>query len=128
MNSEATVRKSQLEESMEKLGIQLRYDSKLCTSFVRGELSEEWNSTRVASECAIMFWLYNHTDYPTRCQASCNFYISQSPHVHPRQVVKYVKRYIHPQIKKEVIDSCGGVPTVWPWITDNDGTKHTLNI
>ena len=110
------IRKSNVDNELEKLKLSYRYDSKLCSCYVQGTTGPEWTAERVAKECAIMYWLYNHTPY----EAICNNADIQETHKYifynEKQLKDHMRRYIYPKIKEFVIKDNGGIPESWPWL------------
>ena len=109
-------RKNQLEEGLDKAGLKLRMDSKLCYCYVNGQTGPEWDIHRVVHECSVMHWLYNFTNYQERCsfasenESRIHYFNSQA------EFLRYMRRYIHPMIKEAVIAENGGLPATWPWL------------
>jgi len=107
-------RKELLVEELSKVHLNLRHDSRLCSSFIYNQLGEEWNVQRVVQECATMHWLFSFTDYQHRCREAYSYFstIFNSG----RQVHDFMKINVQPYIKAQTIQFYGGIPTHWPWV------------
>lgn len=111
---EQNIRRSELIESLSLQGLQLRYDSRLCYCYIRGELGEDWDLERVVRECGTMHWLFNYTNYPIRCRQAFDYFAEFSNC--NNRTYEYVKQNVHPHIKAETIMGLGGLPDRWPWL------------
>ena len=109
-------RKNELEQALAERGLTLRMDSKLCYCYVNSQTGPEWDVNRVVHECSIMHWLYNFTDYQKRCEIAA-IHESQMRYFHTqRDLLSYMRKYIHPLIKEAIITENRGIPDVWPWL------------
>ena len=120
MGSEsAQSRKELLVTELSKLHLNLRHDSRLCSSFIYNQLGEGWDINRVVQECATMHWLFSFTDYAFRCREAYAYFstIFNSG----RQVHDFMKINVQPYIKVQTIQFYGGIPTHWPWIPPTEG-------
>lgn len=59
-------RKTILQTALAQRGLNLRRDSKLCSRYIDGTLEPDWTVEKIVDNCAMMNWLYNHTDYPNQ--------------------------------------------------------------
>lgn len=101
----------------------LRHDSRLCSSFIYNELSDDWDVHRVVQECALMHWLFSFTDYPIRCREAYAYFstiFNSGKHVHD-----FIKIHIQPYIKAQTIHDYGGIPSEWPWIPTESHVSKT---
>jgi len=119
----ASIRKELLVQELSKVELELRHDSRLCSSFIYNQLGEDWNIDRVVQECATMHWLFSFTDYPHRCNEAYVYFstIFNSG----RQVSEFMKMNVQPYIKAHTIQLFGGIPEKWPWITPVNEQKVT---
>jgi len=123
MNPTVESRKTELEESLKKVGLSLRYDSKLCYCFINGQTGPEWTVESVVHECCVMHWLYNHTRYQERCDFASHRE-SQIHYFHDkRHFLSYMRKSIFPQIKDSIIKESGGFPSPWPWLLEETPLK-----
>ena len=106
-------RRESLESTLAARGIPLRPDSRLCFSYANNLTGPEWTLERVADECCLMFWLYNHTDYAKRLETEMN---QHAHYVDPFRLRLFFKSVIVPRVKHEIIREHGGVPDRWPWL------------
>ena len=117
MEPNVETRKSELEKGLEKVGLKLRYDSKLCYCFINNQTGPEWTVESVVHECSVMHWLYNYTNYQNRC----NFASEQESRIHyfhdKRHFLSYMRKSIFPQIKDSILKESGGIPSPWPWVS-----------
>ena len=80
-----------------KQGLCLRPDSRLCSSYIYGNLDKSWDVGRVVYECAVMHWLFSYTLYAQKC-SEAHIYLStilesgKSAH-------ELVKHNVQPNIK-----------------------------
>jgi hypothetical protein len=121
MDTAKLVRKNELEGELGKMGLSLRMDSKLCYCYVNGQTGPEWDVHRVVHECCVMHWLYNFTNYERMCEFAA-FNESRRNYFHTqRDLMSYMRRYVHPVVKEAVIRDNGGLPEAWPWLTIDPG-------
>ena len=116
-------RKDCLVSELKNYGLSLRTDSRLCYCYIHGKLGNEWDLKRVVNECCIMHWLYMYTDYPIRCQLAYRYF--SNIFINSSTVHEYIKYNIQPYIKSEIISSMGGIPIVWPWMTNKTDKTET---
>ena len=123
MENTQITRRIELEKALAEKGLTLRMDSKLCYCYVNGQTGPEWDVPRVVHECAIMYWLYNFTNYKERCDFAA-FYESRL-YFFPskRDLMSYMRRCVHPLIKETIIRENGGVPSTWPWLEEKVTSK-----
>lgn len=122
MDEAQLTRKNDLEKALGDRGLTLRKDSKLCYCYVNGQVGPEWDLNRVVHECSVMHWLYNFTNYQKMCDQAARIESHRNYFHTQRDLMSYMRRYIHPLIKEQIITHNGGIPTVWPWIKDGDIT------
>ncbi|CAM9888153.1 unnamed protein product, partial [Phaeothamnion confervicola] len=91
--------------------------SRLSHAFVKGSLDPaRWTARTVAKECAIMYWLYNFTDYPVRLSKSINNMNVLFQRVGDWETAwRQLNQVAHAKIKEECINANGGIPDPWPW-------------
>lgn len=116
MDSVVESRKIDLEHALKKLGLSLRYDSKLCYCFINGQTGPEWTVESVVHECCVMHWLYNHTNYQERCDFASQCESQIRFFNDKRHFLSYMRRSIFPQIKDCIIKENEGFPSPWPWL------------
>ena len=116
MENQVESRKAELENALEKVGLSLRFDSKLCYCFINGQTGSEWTVESVVQECCLMHWLYNHTNYPKRCEHACNMESQLRYFNNRRQFLSFMRKNIFPQIKDSIIKENNGLPSQWPWL------------
>lgn len=63
--SKSSVRRNELEAALNKHGLHIRPDSKLCHGYINGTL-KDWSLDEVVDMCRQMNWLYTHTNYAQR--------------------------------------------------------------
>ena len=114
-------RKELLVQELSKIHLELRHDSRLCSSFIYNQLGEEWDVQRVVQECATMHWLFSFTDYQYRCGEAYSYFstIFNSG----RQVHDFMKINVQPYIKAQTIQFYGGIPKHWPWVPITEGIE-----
>lgn len=111
-------RQKLLEDELSKLGLSVRHDSRLCHCYINHKTSPEWTATKVAHECAVMHWLYNHTDYENQCRLAAASEYKNSVFQNGRVFADHLRSNIYPAIKESYLrQTDGGCPTPWPWIT-----------
>ena len=124
-NSQIT-RKNILEKALTDMGLTLRMDSKLCYCYVNGQTGPEWDVHRVVHECSVMHWLYNFTNYQERCEFAA---INES-RLHyfrtQRDLMCYMRKYVHPAIKETIIRENMGLPEVWPWMVQVETSTSSV--
>ena len=92
----------------------LRHDSRLCSSFIYGQLGDDWDVDRVVRECCTMHWLYMYTSYPFRVREAYLYFstiLTSGKSVH-----EFIKHNVQPHIKAQTIVAYGGIPSEWPWL------------
>lgn len=107
------------ELSMKKLP--LRHDSRLCSGFIYNQLGDDWNVHRVVNECAMMHWLFSYTNYQYKCREAYSYF--STVFTSGRSLHEFVKQYVQPHIKAQIILAHGGVPSTWPWLW-NEHQNH----
>ena len=101
---------------LNKIGLKLRTDSRLCKSYIEGYLGEDWTVERIAHECALVNWLYNYTPYQGMLRHATAYH---SPAFKNKRDLSVFMRFtIQPLIKTDIINAHGGIPPSWPWIKD----------
>lgn len=116
-------RRDELTEALNRVNLQIRPDSKLCRSYIAGELSREWSLRRVVDESALMHWLYNCTRYPVylaQARAHWGVYFFA-----PADFGAFFRCEIIPSVKLHTIRLHGGAPKVWPWLKQQKVTSKT---
>lgn len=114
-NSQIT-RKNDLERALAEKGLTLRMDSKLCYCYVNGQTGPEWDVHRVVHECSVMHWLYNFTNYQEKCEYAATYESRRYYFRTQRDLLCYMRKYVHPVMKESVIRENGGLPEAWPWL------------
>lgn len=97
-------RKKELVGALDKVGLELRYDSELCERYIKGS-SSAWSLDAVVKEMAFMKYLHEYTDYSTRLEEEVE------------QIAKYDGYYSG--IWREAADYTKQRytrPDVWPWL------------
>jgi hypothetical protein len=117
-NSEMQSRMESLVSELSNMLIPLRYDSRLCSSYIYGQLGPEWSVHRVVHECATMHWLYTYTMYPFKLSEAHAYLATILPPGKPAS--DFVKQCIQPRIKEKIIRDHGGIPSRWPWLEKSD--------
>lgn len=107
-------RRDCLSAELKKMTLKIRPDSRLCRSFVDGELGHDWPVRRVAQQCALMHWLYNFTPYPAMLRDAMRYH-SQFI-ANPRDLHLFVRDHVEPLIKNNIFSVHGGAPSEWPWV------------
>lgn len=119
----SNARKAKLTEALNRVNLQIRPDSKLCRSYVAGELPHEWSLQRVVDESALMHWLYNCTRYPVfLADARAHWKLCFACGA---DFDLFFRFEIIPSVKSHTVRLHGGVPAVWPWLTANEVTSKT---
>ena len=107
-------RKEHLVSKLAQFLLPLRHDSRLCSGYIYGQLSEDWDIDRVVHECCLMHWLYSYTAYPLKMREAYMYFstiLTSGKSVH-----EFIKHNVQPHIKGQIIVSHGGVPSHWPWL------------
>jgi hypothetical protein len=117
-----------LEVALRMEGVPYRNDSRLSHAYVKGSLDlSRWTAEAVARECALMFWLYNYTNYPVRVSNSLRTMDAYFERSGDWEVAwRQLNQVAHAKIKEECIAAYGGIPQRWPW-NDVKNTKITEN-
>lgn len=114
----ADERRRVLEELMAAQGMEIRPDSSLCKCFIAGTLDPSYTAETVTFLCGLHKFLYLYTPYSARCSvilpAIANG-LSSSLGSYD-SAWKYVVQHEAPLLKLSVLEEVGGVPTVWPWL------------
>lgn len=126
MENQVESRKSELENGLEKVGLTLRFDSKLCYCFINNQTGPEWTVESVVQECCVMHWLYNHTNYQKRCDHACHMESQLRYFNDKRHFLSFMRKSIFPQIKDSIIQENNGYPSPWPWTVPQ--SIHTEDI
>lgn len=103
-------RKEMLEKEFEKLKIDMRDDSKLCSKFIENGFLTVYNSTlKIATRMAEMHYLHKYTNYPE---------ILKDKYEEYQEKLDMGKiHYIKPQVEAEYIALEGkNYPETWPWL------------
>lgn len=124
-NSGIQNRMESLVKELSRMLLPLRYDSRLCSSYIYGQLGPEWNVHRVVHECATMHWLYTYTMYPFKVSEAHAYLSTILPPGKPAN--DFVKQCIQPRIKEKIIRDHGGVPSTWPWLETTDSSTSSLS-
>lgn len=109
-----TRRKEELVKELSRKLLPLRHDSRLCSSYVYGQLGDEWDLSRVVNECCTMHWLYTYTAYPLKMREAYMYFstiLTSGKSVH-----EFIKHNVQPHIKGQIIFTHGGIPSTWPWL------------
>lgn len=104
-------RKDMLERDFEKLGIEMREDSKLCKKFIEnGHLTVYSSTLKIATRMAEMNYLHNYTDYPE--------ILKQKYEEYKEKLDNGKIHFIKPQVEAEYIALMPNVkyPETWPWM------------
>lgn len=107
-------RKEKLIEELAVKLLPLRHDSRLCSSYIYGQLCNDWDVSRVVNECCLMHWLYNYTTYPFQMREAYMYFstiLTSGKSVH-----EFIKHNVQPHIKGQTVVSHGGIPSHWPWL------------
>lgn len=127
MDSAVESRKIELENALTKVGLNIRYDSKLCYCFINGQTGPEWTVESVVHECCVMHWLHNHTKYQERCDFASHCESRIRFFNDKRHFLSYMRKNIFPQIKDCIIKENGGFPSPWPWMpTESVEVTNTI--
>lgn len=105
-----------MERELAILNLSLRYDSRLCSSYISNHISPEWTAAKVAKECAVMHWLHNYTNYKEICHNAATQESQRLRFWRGREFADHMKRRIYPAIKDDIIRGNGGLPESWPWM------------
>lgn len=111
-----------LRRDFEKLGLEMRTDSKLCNKFIESGFLSAYNSTlKIATRMAEMHYLYKYTNYSSILEEKVNLYNIK---------IKNGKvPYIKPQVESEYIALNGkDYPDKWPWMNTYQVVNNNLNI
>jgi hypothetical protein len=98
------VRRNELVNALEMLGLVLRSDSELCDKYIKGS-RDAWSLNALVDEMAFMKYLHEYTDYETRLEKEVKHIADYNGYYNGiwREAAEYTKqRYTR--------------PTVWPWI------------
>lgn len=112
-------RKDSLISELSRFHLPLRHDSRLCSSFIYGQLGDDWDVHRVVHECATMHWLYTYTLYPYRVREAYLYFSTIL--TSGRSVHEFIKHSVQPHIKGQTILQHGGIPSHWPWLPQKTG-------
>lgn len=115
--SEMHARWVKLDGALRLEGVPYRNDSRLSHAYVKGSLDlSRWTAEAVARECALMFWLYNYTDYPARVSNSLRTMDAYFERSGDWELAwRQLNQVAHAKIKEECITAFGGIPDAWPW-------------
>lgn len=115
-NIEDTIkqRKESLVKELSLKLLPLRHDSRLCSSYIYGQLGNDWDMSRVVDECCLMHWLYNYTAYPLKMREAYMYFSTIL--TSGRSVHEFIKHNVQPHIKGQTVVSQGGIPSHWPWL------------
>lgn len=115
-------RKDQLINELSLKHLPLRHDSRLCSSFIYGQLGDDWDVHRVVHECATMHWLYTYTLYPYQVREAYLYFSTIL--TSGRSVHEFIKHNVQPHIKGQTILQHGGIPSHWPWLPPTQKNKE----
>ena len=104
-----------LQTKLNDVCLSIRPDSRLCNSYIKGPIGDEWCVDRVVRECCMMHWLYRYTNYQQRVYDAYRYF--SYVFTDSRTVNDFVKNSVQPHIKAEIILSFGGIPHTWPWVS-----------
>lgn len=107
-------RKEQLVNKLAQFLLPLRHDSRLCSGYIYGQLSEDWDIDRVVRECCLMHWLYSYTAYPLKMREAYMYFSTIM--TSGKSVHEFIRHNVQPHIRGQIIVSHGGVPFHWPWL------------
>jgi hypothetical protein len=129
MAAKAELRQTLL-QALHELGLELRNDSALCSSFLSGTLSSEYTAHEVAKTCALHRFLYEYTPYPLYCTTTVPHLVHSLtlPLGSHAAAVQYVQYYEVPLLKSLAITASGGIPVLWPWLvqqSDGEASEHS---
>jgi hypothetical protein len=116
-----TIRRSELSNELQKVGLKIRNDSKLCENYIDGSLSNEWSLKKVVDMCCEMHWLYNYTNYKKKLNRSLNNEIEICKSWDGRYYFSDIYDDVEPTVRNKIIKENGGLPIVYPWLKKNDG-------
>lgn len=119
-------RKDNLVNELSRLCLPLRHDSRLCSSFIYGQLGDDWDVHRVVHECATMHWLYTYTLYPYRMREAYLYFSTIL--TSGRSVHDFIKHNVQPHIKGQTILQHGGIPSHWPWLPQTEKESQDLTL
>lgn len=110
-------RQAQLEAALAEKSLELRGDSQLCSSYIAGTLDETYTPELITEICCLHRWLYESTDYSSRCQAILPQRAMQlAPSLGSYSAAwQYVKVNEASALKTQVLAEFG-IPQVWPWL------------
>lgn len=111
-------RKEELVKELSLLLLPLRHDSRLCSSYIYGQLGDDWDVHRVVHECATMHWLYSYTLYQQRVREAYMYFSTIL--TSGRSVHEFIKHNVQPHIKATTILQHGGIPLRWPWLPSEE--------
>jgi hypothetical protein len=117
MSSSTDERRATLKAALVAAGLELRDDSGLCRAYIESALDECYTPELIAFICGLHRFLYEHTDYPSRCAeiiprvarglAPCMGGYAAA--------LAYARRNETPILKAEALAKYG-LPEVWPWL------------
>lgn len=117
------LRKDELVRELSLKLLPLRHDSRLCSSFIYGQLGDDWDVDRVVHECATMHWLYTYTLYPLKVREAYLYFstiLTSGKSVH-----EFIKHNVQPHIKAQTIVAHGGIPPNWPWLPQEQSLEES---
>jgi len=111
-------RKSELINELNKYGLSLRNDSKLCYNYINIK-KKKLSLQQVVHEMCIMKFLYDYTNYEERKN---NYYIEYDYYngwVDMSQIIS--------DIKEEIRQEINGWPRYWPWLKEKNKISENFS-
>jgi hypothetical protein len=109
-------RKQELIQAMNKVGLKVRHDSRLCQKYINYKLDNTWTLDKVVNMCCEMEWLFNYTNYKQLLDEK--LYDSKHQHQHqPKEEWRVYFENCDKEVRNEVFENYGK-PNKWPWIKD----------
>jgi hypothetical protein len=109
------IRTEELKTALEKVGLELRSDSRLCQGYIENKLDQEWTLDEIVSMCAEMRWLYQYTDYKKKLDQAVQDEaeaIAEWEGWHGAHRKAYDE--VEPEVRHKVLKS-HPKPSIWPW-------------
>jgi len=97
-------RAKHLTDALNKIGLNIRHDSKLCHNWIDGTAEEWWTLDLVVNMCATMRWLYDYTPYRAELRKAIDAETREDAYKLCEPMVKSSILKKHPK------------PAVWPWM------------
>lgn len=128
-------REKRLEEALDKVGLEIRNDSKLCNGWIKGykNIDESWNLESIVKMCIEMKWLYEYTPYrskidaaiPNKQQEIYEKWLREDPTAYKRdeddEAMMFhdawgeARNIIEPEIRKQILIEYP-IPEILPWL------------